>query len=91
VRAKAGGLGLERPINGYLYVILHGIDFRTGKTTFATHDVDFFIGQTYLVTVHDGHSRSVVGMQENVARNSKIMAEGPVALFHRIIRCRSRC
>ena len=72
--------------DGYLYVILHGIDIRaTGTQALATHDVDFFIGQTYLVTVHDGHSRSVTGMQENVARNNKIMAEGPVALFHRIV------
>jgi magnesium transporter len=71
--------------DGYLYVILHGIDFRAEKNSFLTHDVDFFIGQTYLVTVHDCHSRSVSGMQENVARNAKIMAEGPVALFHRIV------
>jgi magnesium transporter len=72
--------------DGYLYVILHGIDFKAGKTSsFLTHDVDFFIGQTYLVTVHDGHSRSVTGMQENVMKNSKVMAEGPVALFHRIV------
>jgi len=71
--------------DGYLYVILHGIDIRRGKKSLLTHDVDFFIGQTYLVTVHDGHSRSVTGMQENCDRNSKIMAEGPVALFHRIV------
>jgi magnesium transporter len=71
--------------DGYLYVILHGIDIRPGQKALLTHDVDFFIGQTYLVTVHDGHSRSVSGMQENVARNPKIMAEGPVALFHRVV------
>ena len=71
--------------DGYLYAVLHGIDFKPGRSAFATRDVDFFIGQTYLVTVHDGHSRSVIGLQENVARNSKIMSEGPVALFHRIV------
>ena len=71
--------------DGYLYVILHGIDVRPGRKSLVTHDVDFFIGQTYLVTVHDGHSRSVGGIQENVERNNKIMAEGPVALFHRIV------
>jgi len=71
--------------DGYLYVILHGIDIRPGNEGLLTHDVDFFIGQTYLVTVHDGTSRSVTGMQENVVRNSRIMAEGPVALFHRIV------
>lgn len=56
-----------------------------GRTGFATHDVDFFIGPNYLVTVHDGHSRSIIDLRENVARNSKIMAEGPVALFHRVV------
>ena len=29
----------------------------TASTGFATHDVDFFLGPNYLVTVHDGHSR----------------------------------
>src|SRR5204862_7044332 len=66
-------------------VFRDGIDFRPGKAMLTTHDVDFFTGQTYLVTVHDGHSRSVAGLQETVARNSKLMAEGPVALFHRIV------
>src|SRR5437764_12955657 len=34
--------------DGYLYVILHGIDVT--KQILATHDVDFFIGQKYPVT-----------------------------------------
>jgi magnesium transporter len=73
--------------DGYLYAILHGIDFRAGeqKKRFITHDVDFFIGPNYLVTVHDGSSRSIVEIQDNVARNHKILPEGPVALFHRIV------
>ncbi len=37
------------------------------------------------MTVHDGHSRSIAELQENTARNSKIMPEGPVSLFHRIV------
>ena len=71
--------------DGYLYAILHGIDFRPGHSGFATHDVDFFIGPHYLVTVHDGHSRSIAELQENVSRNAKILSEGPVSLFHRIV------
>jgi magnesium transporter len=71
--------------DGYLYAVLHGIDYKDGKVGFATHDVDFFIGPNYLVTVHDGHSRSIAEQKENIARNPKIMAEGPVALFHRIV------
>jgi magnesium transporter len=71
--------------DGYLYVILHGIDFHAGEKDFATHDVDFFLGANYLVTVHDGHSTSIAEMQVNAERNPKITGEGPVALFHRIV------
>jgi magnesium transporter len=71
--------------DGYLYAILHGIAFQKDEEGFATQDVDFFIGPTYLVTVHNGHSRSIAGLHENATRNPKIMSEGPVALFHRIV------
>lgn len=70
---------------GYLYVILHGIDFRGEEHFFATHDIDFFLGPNYLVTVHDGASRSIVELRDHCPRNSKILGEGPVALFHRIV------
>jgi magnesium transporter len=71
--------------NGYLYVILHGIDFRAEEHFFATHDLDFFLGPNYLVTVHDGASRSIQDVRDHCPRNSKILGEGPVALFHRIV------
>src|SRR6185503_21080242 len=59
--------------DGYLYVILHGIHLRSPEHGFATHDVDFFIGPNYLVTVHDGDSRSIVDLRDNVERNPKIL------------------
>ena len=71
--------------DGFLYVILHGIESREAEHRFATHDVDFFIGPNYLVTVHDGDSRSIADLREHATRNAKILAEGPVALFHRIV------
>jgi magnesium transporter len=71
--------------DGFLYVILHGIESRAAEHRFATHDVDFFIGTNYLVTVHDGDSRSIADLREHATRNAKILAEGPVALFHRIV------
>jgi magnesium transporter len=71
--------------DGYLYAVLHGIDFRAAEHGFATHDVDFFIGPNYLVTVHDGYSRSIAALRDHCPRNAKILGEGPVALFHRIV------
>jgi magnesium transporter len=71
--------------DGYLYVILHGIDFRAQEHYFGTHDIDFFIGPNYLVTVHDGTSRSINELREHCPRNASMLGEGPVALFHRIV------
>jgi len=71
--------------NGYLYLILHGIDFREHAEGFATHDVDFFLGPNYLVTVHDGHSRSIAAQYNVCIRNTHAMAEGPAAIMHRIV------
>ena len=71
--------------DGYLYVILHGIESKVADHCFATHDVDFFVGPNYLVTVHDGDARSIIDLRDHATRNPKILSEGPVALFHRII------
>ncbi|MBL8140813.1 MAG: magnesium transporter CorA family protein [Acidobacteria bacterium] len=70
---------------GVLYAILHGIDFEAAKHQFATHDVDFFVGANYLITVHDGVSRSIGRMRDICPRNVQIMSEGPAALMHRIV------
>ena len=71
--------------DGYLYVILHGIESKLSEHCFATHDVDFFVGANYLVSVHDGDSRSIADLRDHATRNQKILSEGPVALLHRIV------
>ena len=73
------------PYDGYLYIILHGIDFEAVEHQFATRDIDFFLGANYLVTVHDGRSRSIAHMREMCPRHSHVLDEGPVALMHRIV------
>ena len=69
----------------YLYLVLHGIDFHAAEHAFDTHDTDFFLGPTWLVTVHDGRRRSVAHVAELCGRADHIMADGPVALLHRIV------
>jgi len=70
---------------GYLYLILHGIDFKEREHRFATRDVDFFLGPNYLVTVHGADSRSVGKLQELCSMHASVLAEGPVSLMHRLI------
>jgi magnesium transporter len=71
--------------DSYLYLILHGIDFSAAKHLFATHEVDIFLGDQFLVTVHDDFSRSVARLLEVCPRNDFVLAEGPAALLHRIV------
>jgi magnesium transporter len=69
----------------YLYLILHAIDFKAKEHAFRTHEVDFFVGGQYLVTMHSGASRSIEHIGELCTRNEHLLAEGPGALLHRII------
>jgi magnesium transporter len=71
--------------DGYLYLILHGIDFEAAEHRFATHDTDFFLGATWLVTVHDGASRSIAHIRELCDRSPYVLGEGAPALMHRIV------
>jgi magnesium transporter len=73
--------------NGYLYLILHGIDYHRSRAeqSFVTHDTDFFLGANYLVTIHDGKTRSVAGIQDMCERSDHVLSEGPAALMHRIV------
>ncbi|MCA1585762.1 MAG: magnesium transporter CorA family protein, partial [Acidobacteria bacterium] len=68
-----------------LYVVLHGINFQAEQHVFDTHDTDFFVGPNYLVTVHDGQRRSIREVAAVCSRNAFVLADGPVALLHRIV------
>lgn len=69
----------------YLYLILHGINFRESEHSFTTQDVDFFLGEQFLVSVHPGSSRTLGYVRTICSRNDFVLAEGPAALLHRIV------
>jgi magnesium transporter len=69
----------------FLYLILHRIDFHAPEHCFRTHDVDFFLARSYLVTVHSGDSRSIEHIREICERNARALGEGAASLMHRII------
>jgi magnesium transporter len=69
----------------HLYLILHGIDFSAAEHCFRTKDVDFFLGEQFLVTVHPGVSRSIGKVSGACVRDSRVMAEGPGMLLYRIV------
>ena len=68
----------SRPYDEFLYLILHGIEAGKRQKGFVTHDVDFFLGRNFLVTVHHAPSRSIEAEREVCARHQHVLAEGPV-------------
>ena len=70
---------------GVLHAVLHGIDFQSDTDTFDTHDTDFFLTRSYLITVHDGKRRSIQRVHELCLQNQAVLGEGPAALMHRIV------
>ena len=69
----------------HLYLVLHSIDYRAAEHCFASYETDFFLASNFLVTVHDGQRRGIAHVTEMCARADHILAEGPVALLHRIV------
>ena len=61
--------------DGHLFAVLRGP---------ADGEVDFFVGPTYLVTVHRGESKAVAEFVDNARHSPRPLGDGPVALFHRI-------
>lgn len=70
---------------GYLYVILHDLQMATDRQHLETRDMDFFVGHSYLVTVHDGSSVALSQTRNACGRYDRMMVDGPVGLFHRIV------
>lgn len=69
----------------YLYIVLHGINFQAAEHTFETVETDFFVAPNFLVTIHDGQRRSIAHIADLCSRAEYVLAEGPVALLHRIV------
>ena len=70
--------------DNFLYLILHAI-VAVQKEGFVTHDVDFFLGRNYLVTIRHAPSRTIESERAVCARHPGLMAEGPVNVLHRIV------
>jgi magnesium transporter len=70
---------------GFLYLILHEVVPYERSHEPHTQDIDFFLGRNLLVTVHTGPSPAIAQQQSLCRKHHGMLAEGPVALLHRIV------
>ncbi len=61
--------------DGYLFAATAGSDA----------DVGFFVGSHYIVSVHWEESKAVADLIDSVRHGGKHFAEGPFAMFHRLV------
>jgi magnesium transporter len=71
---------------GYFFVVIHGPDQETFKERLRTREVDMFVSERYLVTVHEEPMRSLTEVKARAQTDPRIVLEpGIDMLLHNIL------
>jgi magnesium transporter len=68
----------------YLYLVVHSARWERGQRP-ALREVDVLLGERFLVTYHEGATRSITEAQQVLARRPELLAGGPAHLLHFIL------
>ncbi|HET7584154.1 MAG TPA: magnesium/cobalt transporter CorA [Gemmatimonadaceae bacterium] len=74
--------------DGYLFVIIRGVrldEHTDDPYDLETVNLNFFLGANYLVTVHDGPSRVIAAVTEQMRRAPELLSRGAERLMHAIM------
>jgi magnesium transporter len=69
----------------HLFMVVHGVRYDAERDEFKTHELNIFLGASFLVTFHTFHSRSIDAAKENVRRHPPLMARGMDFVLHQVI------
>lgn len=69
----------------YLFLVMHGIKFDLETDDLKTRELDIFLGDNRLITVHKERMRSIDSTWEYVQANPQFLGKGSDSLLHRII------
>ena len=64
----------------YLYLVVHSARWEEERP--RLREIDVVVGVHYLITYHDGETRSVAAAHEALARRADLLAHGPTPLLH---------
>jgi len=70
---------------GYLFTVLHEARYDTASRSVTAMEHHFFLGERYLVTVHDGPSPVIEEVRRGAARDSMLLKRGTDFLLHGIV------
>jgi magnesium transporter len=69
----------------YLFMVIHGVDYSRKDGVFATSELNFFLGKNFLVTYHEGPSRSVMVTEERALRSTVHIARAPDRVAYNLL------
>ena len=79
----------ERPkvddYENYIFMVIHGVDYRHDSHEFKTTELNMFIGKNFLVTVHNDPMKSVSTTIERVIKNAPLIARAPDRLTYNLL------
>jgi magnesium transporter len=69
----------------YLFMVIHGVDYSRKDGVFATSELNFFLGKNFLVTYHEGPSRSVSLTEERAVKSTVHIARAPDRVAYNLL------
>ncbi len=74
------------PSGSYFYLVFHGPDLDTFRENLRTKEIDMFVSDRFLVTVHDEPMRTVQHLEGRCNDNtSAVLAQGIDVLLYRLL------
>lgn len=71
---------------GYFYMVIHGPDLRTFKENVRTKELDIFVSERYLVTIHEEGMSSIDYVMKRCKGDAKrVLEQGIDMLLHSIL------
>jgi magnesium transporter len=71
--------------DGYLFLVIHGVDFSAEVHQFRTKELNMFIGKNFLVTVHRQPMRSINSTVDRISKNTGAIAKAPDRLTYTVL------
>ena len=69
----------------YLFMVIHGVDYRRQGGVFATSELNFFLGKNFLVTYHAAPMRSITSVAEACVKGTMHVARAPDRIAHNVL------
>ena len=72
--------------HGYFYMVIHGPDLEQFKENLKTKELDMFVSQGYLITIHEEPIRSIEVLQARAKADSRVVLDNGIdMLLHSIL------